>query len=267
MRLYIFSILVRTFLLLLLIVGIIFSSIYVPELHKNWLRQEVGSRVYLIKDSLNSGGGTGFAIKAPSGINYIITNDHVCDLSKDTKTVLVLNDFGLSMRRKILKKSIYSDLCLIEGLPNVEGLSLGKEPKIGDTVVYVGHPSLLPITTSRGEIISIKNVFALNGIIARWSIDTEKWEPGEIALADCLLPKNKNLETNMPISNVNTYVRICITVIKGAYRTNMFVRTGASGSPVVDFLGNIIGVVFAEDKVGWGSLVSHKDLVNFLKDY
>ena len=80
---------------LIVLLAVIGTTVYIaaraPELHGQWLRHSVGSKVYTIKDTVVSGGGTGFAIQAPSGASYILTNDHVCRVSTDKQTVLVQN--------------------------------------------------------------------------------------------------------------------------------------------------------------------------------
>jgi S1-C subfamily serine protease len=111
-------------------VSLLYMAVRAPELHGYWLRSSVGSKVYTIKDNPKSGGGTGFAIQAPSGASYILTNDHVCNVSKDKQTVLVQNESGLNMRRRILARADFTDLCLIEGIPGVEGLKLSSVPMI-----------------------------------------------------------------------------------------------------------------------------------------
>lgn len=251
---------------------VIYISARSPELHGQYLRSKVGSKVYTIRDSDRSGGGTGFAIKAPSGITYIMTNDHVCGVSSDGQTVQVSNENGLKMRRSIIARSEFSDLCLIEGVPRVEGLSIGAEPMIGQIVASVGHPSLMPITLSRGEVISAEDIPIAIGAISVVNPETQKEEiipkeRGGIPYDQCLLPKHRQVYQDYPLLFFTVKVRFCVAVTLGAYRTNMQIQPGSSGSPVVNFWGQVVGVVFAGDRLMWGSAVSHKDLVEFLKPY
>jgi S1-C subfamily serine protease len=242
---------------------------HAPELHGYWLRNKVESRVYLI--SGKSGLGTGFAIVAPSGITYILTNDHVCGVSKDGITVDVTDSQGNSIPRRIIERSKYSDLCLIEGVPGVKGLSLGNEPSVGQVVAAIGHPAGYGITMSRGEIIEKKDIYIGIGIISVM-LDGSKYTPlpkedGGISEEECSLPKNRIREVLMPMAFWLVPAKICLAVTKGAYNTNVLVQPGSSGSPLVNFYGNVIGAVFASDRAGWGSAVSRDDIIDFLKLY
>lgn len=251
---------------------IIYGAARAPEIHGQWLRSSVGKKVYTIRWDERSGGGTGFAVKAPSGQSYILTNDHVCGVSQDGQTVLVSNEDGLSMRRRIIERSDFSDLCLIEGIPNVQGLSLGSSPAIGQIVGTVGHPSLMPITLSRGEIITAEDVMIGIGPVAELNPETNQWEQispmrGGVLENQCKQKKNEIIETDLDFGFFSIRVKYCVVITKKAYRTNMLIQPGNSGSPMVNFWGNLTGVMFASDRYNWGIAVSLDDVKRFLKHY
>lgn len=246
-------------------------SLRAPEMHNHWLRTKVGSKVYTIRDSAHSGGGTGFAIKAPSGVSYILTNDHVCGVSSDKQTVLVTDEEGNGIRRRIIAHDDSSDLCLIEGLPSVQGLSLaGSEASVGDTMIAVGHPHLLPLTLSKGEFIGKKDVQIMMGIISVTNPESGEVMPippekGGMTAEQCAMPKNKIVEIPYIFGIM---IRACMVNIHDAYQTNVQVLPGNSGSPVVNFWGNVEAVVFAsDDSVFWGSFISLYDIRYFLRNY
>lgn len=237
-----------------------------PEIHGMYLREAVGQKVYMIKGNLKGGGGTGFAVKAPSGQSYIVTNAHVCEgaleQSEDKSSLLVINENG-TMRRRIIEKSDFTDLCLLEGMPGVNGLTLGSEPGIGETVAVVGHPRLRPLSLSRGEIVGATDVEILAYIMKGNPFIDAFAPPGLVKDLKCDLPKNK-LETADTLFGP---ISVCLEITKNAYMSTAVIFPGNSGSPVVDFWGRVEGVAFASDGTNWALIVSLKDLKQFISRY
>lgn len=246
------------------VLGVLFLvSAKGPEIHGYLIRSKVGSKTYTVRNTKNGGGGTGFAMKGASGESYIVTNDHVCEISKDKTTMLVIDDEGNALRRNILYRSEYSDLCLLEGIPGVEGLKLGSRPSIGQIVAVVGHPALRPVTLSRGEIIGTQDISIIAALIGEKSVPMTIFGFPIYTKEECSLAKQK-------IVTVETMfgpLAICVNITKGAYLSNALIQGGSSGSPVVNFWGNVIGVAFAGDDYGWGVFVSYDDLKELLRMY
>lgn len=244
-----------------------------PEIQGKYYRTAVGSKVYMIRDSFESGGGTGFAIKAPSGKSYILTNDHVCGVSSDKKTVLVTGEQG-SLRRNIISHDLNSDLCLIEGMPGVEGLdTAGSAPEVGDHLNVVGHPRLMPTHVSTGEMIGTQDVSILYGYISVLNPETGKSEQidpakGGMLPEQCTGAKYSQQDIEMNIIFAVLKVKVCIMTVHDAYNTAITIHPGNSGSPVVNFWGNVVGVAFAgSSDTNWGMMVPLKDVKAFLKNY
>lgn len=258
----------------LLISSILFMAARAPEFHDHWIRSKVGSRVYKIRDSVKSGGGTGSAVMAPSGETYILTNDHVCGVSKDGQSVLVTDEEGNSLRRRIIAHDETSDLCLIEGMPGVKGLAVASSaPGRGDAVSVVGHPRLMPLTLSKGELIYSTDVMIALGPISvhdpRSGQDVQvPPEQGGILPENCQMAKHSQIDVDMDAMFFTIKVKFCVMKVNQAYQSNAIILPGNSGSPVVNWWGQVEGVAFASDNEShWGLIVSLADIQDFLKNY
>lgn len=238
-----------------------------PELHDLYLRNAVGSKVFMIRATPTSGGGTGFQVKAPSGQNYIVTNSHVCNYilkSRPDNTVLVGDDSDNYITRRIIEVSGYSDLCLIEGMPGVDGLSLGKEPGIGQHVWAVGHPELKPLSLSTGSITGAHDVQIIKFILPTGDAMLDFFLPAIDPNGKCDLPKEQMVD----IKADTITVHVCYDVTAGAYMSTVVIYPGNSGSPVVDWYGHIVGVAFAANGMdNWSDIVSINDLKDLLAHY
>lgn len=221
-----------------------------PELHYSLLRSYVSSKVVKITNQTLNHGGTGVHVKTPHGSTFILTNAHVCRVAENG-FVWVTSEEGITIPRRVIESSNFTDLCLIEGMPGKSGLSLGNEPEVGDIEAVIGHPKLMPTTVSRGEIIGTTEVDVMDHVIT--DPDSDR----------CDMPKNKIEE----IMSMFGLVRICLIHIK-AYLSNIVILPGNSGSPMVNKYGSLVGLAFAgDDDVHWGCIVILSDIEKFLSPY
>lgn len=214
------------------------------DIHRSFIRKYVGSRVYQLR--IPGGGGTGFAVKAPSGKTYILTNDHICSPAKNS---FVFIKFGMfNLRSEIVARSPKTDLCLVTAPLYEVGLDLASElPDLGDPVVAVGHPALDLLTVSnKGEIISVIDTV----------LSSEAENEKECDLTN---PKFRLVEREG--------TKYCILHVPSAYSTSVLVKSGNSGSPLVNFYGEVVGVVAGMDRYNWALAVSLDDIKEFLEDY
>jgi S1-C subfamily serine protease len=199
-------------------------SLNQAELHNSYLRWEVGESVVQVL-STSGGGGTGFAIKAASGENFIVTNKHVCAAAVNG-WMIIKQDESEGIFKRIVYKDSKHDLCLLQGDKRFSPLSLGSEPKKGTFNFIVGHPGLRQLTISQGEFIGNKKIQMLEEVETR---------------RDC----------RGIVQELNDFQRImygiefvCIRSYN-TYATTAVAYPGNSGSPVVNKYGNVIGVLFA----------------------
>jgi S1-C subfamily serine protease len=245
------------------IFGVICSAIALvlilkaPGFHNTLTRHFVGSKVYMI-EKFGVGGGTGFAFKVPSGKSYILTNDHICAMAESDGILMVYDNEGHGTPRKVIERSNFTDLCLMEGMPGVEGLSLGDKPEIGEIYTAVGHPALKPLILTSGEIVGRRDVQTVDHIL-------HLSDPNDM----CNKPKQSiEREEQQVSSEVPQEDKFyCIDTTKAAYESSIQVFGGSSGSPVVNLWGHVVGVVFATDHTNWASIISLDDIKTFTSKY
>jgi S1-C subfamily serine protease len=216
---------------------------------------QTGSRVVkLTPPSRNNTGGTGFAVQAPSGQNYVLTNAHVCQLAENNYMSAHLPFMARQCLVRVLEISPETDLCLLTAIPNLRGLPLAAGNEVGDEVTLVGHPLLDPLTLTKGVVTNFDNIQVVH------AINSSKEE--------CDKRHGAFEEHEGDILGLLFGIRnLCIvTVFSGRITAATF--PGNSGSPVVDNAGNVVGVLFAGDnRTNFGFMVPLKDVLKFLSVY
>ena len=113
----------------------------------------------------DDGGGTGFHVIAPSGKTFIMTNRHVCQLAVNNLLWAVVEGFTQDHQVKVVYASDAFDLCLVEPIPGVEGVTVGDVPYIGQEIHYFGHPRGQQGTFVSGEAVGYHKVLVALGVI------------------------------------------------------------------------------------------------------
>jgi S1-C subfamily serine protease len=233
--------LIKLLLALIIIADGSYLVIKTPQLHRDFLRYKVGRAVVKVvkmnDDGQVLGGGTGFSILV-KGRKYILTNAHVCDMYEGGHIAVIEMPDGTFKQRPIKAISGDTDLCIIDGIAELPTVSLAKSVSLGEIVAVVGHPMLMPLNISYGDIIG------------------ETIATVAIGFADmkCDLPKNKIMGF------------YCVEQVE-AYQTTATALPGNSGSPVVNWRRQVIGVLFAGDSsINWGMVIPLYDVQNFLNN-
>jgi len=248
------------------------------SLHHDYLRHSIGIRTVKVLSPSGRSGGSGFFVKAASGKTYIMTNAHVCRLNKKNQLNVITKLSQGSMVRNIVKVFDKHDLCLIETVGNIEGIEVSDDLIDGQLVNILGHPKLQPLTVSNGEYIGQKTI----DVIVSMSLSKKKCNMigGRLMKSELIQDMNVYLDDNVLVRR-DEIKDIIKDVLRGFFPQNYCVKThnasqitvysrgGSSGSPVVDYFGNVIGVLFAgntQDQFE-SYMVPLSSIKDFLKDY
>lgn len=224
--------------------GAIFFS---GNIKDSYYRYYIGDSVVRVMNLQKTGGGSGFHVEAKSGKTYILTNAHVCEANTDGKLLIEHN--GEEMIRNVVKVYDQHDLCLIESMPEPEGvLEIAGGIEKGEDVVLIGHPGLRDLTLSHGEFIGQDVIEMVNDKIQSKEECSGKW------ITNPLLQM-----FGIPGLCVEKFVTSAVTT--PAYGGN-------SGSPVVNKYGNVVGVLFAgSDQVNDSHMVPLNSVKDLLKGF
>lgn len=221
-----------------------FSILKSPEIHKDYLRNKVGSKTVKITTKSERSGGTGFFVKAASGNTFILTNKHVCQVKNKAGIVYVrLENESQSVPRKVVAEYEKHDLCLVESFHGIEGIEVADNLEAGQTVGIVGHPKLFPLVLSKGEYIG--ETFIRLYYIEKNGVAMDRLVVGPVASAEVSEVEKKRLNF------MNKFAPTGSRYVLKTYKSSQIVgysRGGSSGSPIVDFYGNLVAVLYAGNR-------------------
>lgn len=224
------------------------AVLFSGNIKDSYYRDYIGDSVVRVMNIEKSSGGTGFHVEAKSGKTYILTNAHVCGLAKDGNLLVEKN--GEEMIRKIVKVYDQHDLCLVQAMPEPEGvLEVSDSLDVGDDIVLIGHPGLRDLTLSHGEFIGQDTIQMVNMEISKKEDCSGKWVENPMFL--------------MFFGQLGVCVESFVTSAISAPSYG-----GNSGSPVVNKYGNVVGVLFAgSSQVNDAHMVPLNNVKDFLKGF
>ena len=186
--------------------------------------------------------GTGFVVEGKSGRKFMMTAGHVCDAAAENKSLLY-TDIGRNNTVFLGWASINShDICILGHVSSdLPAYEMGSEPEITDKLWALGFPSAYPLTVMSGNVIGSVDV----------TIATDH------SLSECtgIYKKIQQTFLGIPIGEVCAISGKEIAV-------TMSVAPGASGSPVVNRYGKLVGIVSAENNAAanWLLMVPQESL-------
>lgn len=209
---------------------------------------DIRSRVVTIRSS--TGLCSGEQVKAPSGVSYILTAAHCKGLVENGMAKVITED-GKELYRRVIEEDPTADLLLLEGLPGIDGLDIAAHDYAHEQVFTYTHGKGLPTYKTQGVLVSDEKT-----AISLYVADTDELRD------ECKsMPKNELISVDTMIGEID----ICVLKTEQT-STTAFVTQGSSGGPVVDWNGDLVGVVSAGDGT-FGFLVTLHDIRVFLSNY
>ncbi len=198
---------------------------YVSRTFTEYPPQIPSQLVIKLVDSSERSGGTGFYVVSPKGKVYVMTNAHVCDIG-DKSGVMWTDAFEELRSLKILKVSYKVDLCLLAAPDEAKkGIDISKYPaEFLERIFYFGYPGLAPLTVQEG--------FALEHLEVPLAYPYNK--------VNCVSAGGEYSQIKDWFGVFNDVCRVSIK----ARSSSLHVMAGASGSPVVNVYGELVGVIF-----------------------
>ena len=190
------------------------------DLHELYILDFKGQSVVMITSDARRGGGTGFQVKAPSGNKYILTNKHICQIKGNLSAT---TQDGRIVKLKRLEEDYVHDLCLLTHVPKLPALRVAKNALRHERAFLVGHPALRQLTLETGRIIGDTHI--------------KLW--GKCSAEYNQIPEDEDFG-----SLIMRFMGYCTKYVHSTHINNIAYGDN-SGSPVMDGLGNVIGVLFA----------------------
>lgn len=209
-------------------------------------------RARVVKLTSHLGSCSGTQVRAPSGKDYVLSAGH-CSVLAENGAINASVDGGREVPLRVIEVSASTDLMLLEGMPGLKGIKLGKEPKIGDTFYAFTHGQGLRTYRSEGEYVDLKVVRSLDHVVNT---------PEEEAACKAQ-PKFKVMDVPLFLGIM---LRACVLELEEYVVTMPTVAPGSSGGYVGDHMGQLIGVVSMGNE-RFAMLVTLPEIKEFLRSY
>jgi S1-C subfamily serine protease len=199
------------------------------------VREGAEESIVSLEDAGGKGRGTGWVARAKSGKKVIMTNAHICEMNPVAPIFVVYHRSKGSVRYPIkfpaiaIKKDDKQDLCMVSVPPDLKAdpLPLADAVYLDSKIYIIGYPIEPLLSVSSGNI--------------RGSTLVDN--PYDIPLELCK-GKKFHIET-VPIEQENgETIKKTMCFLKAKFTfSDALSDHGASGSPVLDGDGDVVGVM------------------------
>lgn len=236
-----------------LVVSLLFSSVLHHEATRDKgqdLKEDVAGQIYSVSGERSR--GTGFVAVGASGKKYIVTNAHVCD--QPLPVMEGRSGTGHKIKLKIVREYWSHDLCLLSPFGSgflPDPLPLANTVYAEEQVYIVGHPLIDAMTVTTGKAVAYHHI--------AFPIGTE--------LEKCNKPKYF-VDDYPSRDDKGNAIIVPVCFFQGVtLATTVPTDGGASGSPLLNKHGEVVGVVMATaGNISWGEAVPLRHLKKFLEN-
>lgn len=200
----------------------------------------------VVKIVRGRGSCSGEQVRAPSGVDYILTAGHCLGLAKDGAMTIIMEN-GNTLSRRVIAEDDKSDLLLLEGLPNLKGLEIADRSHNFQPVTSFTHRRGMATEKTQGYIVQSMYV--------------------EVPIFDIMGDEDAAKCTSQPKYKLGggMFGAACVLSVEETV-VSAQASPGSSGGPMVDSSGDLIGVVSAGSDTHT-LLVMLSDIKAFLKGY
>lgn len=197
------------------------------------------------------GSCSGEQVRAPSGKDYIMSAGHCKGLMDQDGNFLIQTEDGSLLQRKLIAEDPASDLLLIEGLPNLEGLHIAQGSYRKEHVRTFTHGKGYDTYKTEGNLVGITFIEI----------------PLKEGLVDPANPVQCNMPKNQYYEGMTFFGRMYVcTIAVNEMVTTAKIVPGSSGGMMVDDNGDLVGVASASDGQFY-YFVTLSDIAKFVRGY